>query len=893
MKTHFSCLWIAASFLFLPQAGRAQQDNTDLFRLHEFVDHIRTVSRLLPQEKVYLHFDNTGYFLGETIWFKAYVTSAGTLQSDPPSHVLYVELLNAEGYVVRTCKLPIQNGQAAGQIPLTGENMKSGFYEVRAYTRLQLNYDRETLFSRVFPIFDTPSQEGLYSEQRISPPHHKGQIPLMRESDYAVQTDLYRDTAKWETLFSQIKREIREQQVVPTTIEKRDRVSLEFYPEGGRLLRGIPCRTAFKATNQWGQNLQIAGVVCTAKGDTVSAFATRHLGMGELIYTPSDENTYARFRHDGKEYKIPLPRPDSTGCALRLKDLRNGQWELTLQRPDTSAYHGLLGLTIQCRGQLQRFQTFAFASGKLSHQMLLSAQRLPSGVQQITVFTPTGEILAERMAFVDQGEEIRFAVSRDRKFYNPLDSIGLQFHLTDVRGRGVETTFSLAVRDADTEIPTTYAQNARSNLLLCSDLKGFIEQPDYYFKSKDTLRRQHLDLLLLTQGYRRYAWKQMAGIKPFEAKHRVERYLLLDGSVHSLVRKKKEENISINMNLLTDDDRQMTGSCTTDSLGNFSIRLQDFYGKGELQLESRNAKGKRTEKWITLNRLFTPRGRKLTWYDTFIPDMKVEPMEAYLEMEKILKEPTREELKELEKEGTMLDEHSVTAHRRWEGFVTRNASIIYDIAEEEDRMEDAMKGYNEDLGYFLYRTNRYYNDGRYKGRKVIWYYVDVLPPDSVTGEQRYMHMGSLSNNEQAGFSWWMEKGFISTEDVESIAIVENTSLIYSLAPEVTIGGGFKGNEVLIYVKLNRFRHKREEPVGMRLTSFQGFSKPQAFFSPDYSQIALPDEQDYRRTLYWNPNVRTSPSGKANVRFFNNSTCRRLSINAEAVTSDGVAGSFAD
>ena len=45
-------------------------------RLQGFVSTLEQFGKALPQEKVYLHFDNTSYYVGDTIWFKAYVTLA-------------------------------------------------------------------------------------------------------------------------------------------------------------------------------------------------------------------------------------------------------------------------------------------------------------------------------------------------------------------------------------------------------------------------------------------------------------------------------------------------------------------------------------------------------------------------------------------------------------------------------------------------------------------------------------------------------------------------------------------------------------------------------------------------------------------------------------------------
>ena len=45
------------------------------------------VNQLFPQERVYLHFDNTAYYLGETMWFKAYVTSGLADEEKPQSQI--------------------------------------------------------------------------------------------------------------------------------------------------------------------------------------------------------------------------------------------------------------------------------------------------------------------------------------------------------------------------------------------------------------------------------------------------------------------------------------------------------------------------------------------------------------------------------------------------------------------------------------------------------------------------------------------------------------------------------------------------------------------------------------------------------------------------------------
>ena len=143
--------------------------------LMRFAGNIHQFNNIFPQEKVYLEFDNTAYFQGETIWFKAFVTHATTFKS-APSKVLYVDLVAPNGEVIRKQKHKIVGGQCDGAFRLldvgTSQSREkrgmvdypSGFYEIRAYTQNMLDFSREALFSRVIPVYTKPKLEGEYDE---------------------------------------------------------------------------------------------------------------------------------------------------------------------------------------------------------------------------------------------------------------------------------------------------------------------------------------------------------------------------------------------------------------------------------------------------------------------------------------------------------------------------------------------------------------------------------------------------------------------------------------------------------------------------------------------------------------------------------------------------------
>ena len=118
------------------------------------------------------------------------------------------------------------------------------------------------------------------------------------------------------------------------------------------------------------------------------------------------------------------------------------------------------------------------------------------------------------------------------------------------------------------------------------------------------------------------------------------------------------------------------------------------------------------------------------------------------------------------------------------------------------------------------------------------------------------------------------------DDYKSVYIAEKDIWTHHMVcPDLAVY-----NPVTIFLySIHAYRVKQR---GIRRTTFEGYAPAVEFYSPDYSLMApMPD---YRRTLYWNPNVKTDSKGEAKIEFYNNSTCRQLVISAEGITKDGRA-----
>ena len=139
------CLLLLSNILFLIGVyAQPLSRQEQLPPLLAYAIHANRFNALYPQEKIYLHFDNTAYFSGETMWFSANVVGA-TASDSAFSKVLYVELLSPTGVVLQQQKLKIEEGRCHGAFPLVDASVKeandmrgvlgypSGYYEVRAY----------------------------------------------------------------------------------------------------------------------------------------------------------------------------------------------------------------------------------------------------------------------------------------------------------------------------------------------------------------------------------------------------------------------------------------------------------------------------------------------------------------------------------------------------------------------------------------------------------------------------------------------------------------------------------------------------------------------------------------------------------------------------------------
>jgi len=490
--------------------------------------------------------------------------------------------------------------------------------------------------------------------------------------------------------------------------------------------------------------------------------------------------------------------------------------------------------------------------------------------------------LAQRLVFMNHNSQMRIEAKANKSTYSPFERVNLELTLSDNKGKPIETDLSLSVRDAATTPVNPFVDNIVTNLLLSSELKGYIQSPGYYFQDDDVQRKADLDLLMMIQGWTRYDWKRIVELDTTQFKHPYEQSLLIEGNAYTLSRKKAKEGLGVTM-ILKNDSISQHGSCITDKDGRFNMELADFNGKANLMIETKEDE-KRKEHVIRLDRVFAPviraygidEIRQPDWtiaLDTLSETIETKETESFADLDTITLSKSAVNIK-----SRLLPQVQVNAQRKAtdQDDGLRNASIAVNVEESLDRLLDrgewvpatALSAISEFIPYFSCSTE---SGARFKGKKTA-VLVDNKPLEEVAAA-----MGITDTN------------------VYNI-LFQFASIDLSL---LTIKEGF--DPMLEQFGMNPFDYeatlylytdpKRKVPIGIRNTTFYGYSLNKTFYSPPYDMLVMPDENDVRRTLYWDPYVKTDKNGKAKVTFFNNRSCKTININAETVTENGIIGTL--
>ncbi len=399
-----------------------------------------------PSELIYLQTSKGIYETGEDLWFKAYQLNSQSFAFSNQSQTLYLQMINNKDSIVWQEKYPVENGMVFGHVYVS-EKLADGDYFLEAYTRHSFHNDTT----------------GIISSCKVR-----------------IVKNIAHDNQQSEGV-------------------EKDCLRFNVFPEGGNLVSGLPSRVAFKATNGKGYPVEVKGALY--QDDTpVTLLESSHDGMGVFFFTPDTEKKYRIELEDGTCYSLPEIYPQGMTLSLSKQDKKNLEFFISQTEGSPAQEVCLVG---QVRGMI-----CCVAKGVLKDRLKIKmplSEFFYQGIAEFTLFNGDMQPVAERLVYVHPEKKLQINIEPDKKTYALREKATLKIKVTDGNGVPVKTNLGLSVFDKAYINPADPV-NILTHCYLSSQIRGKIHNPLYYFDEKNSDRKEALDLLLLTQGWRRYVW---------------------------------------------------------------------------------------------------------------------------------------------------------------------------------------------------------------------------------------------------------------------------------------------------------------------------------------------------------------------------------------------------
>jgi hypothetical protein len=816
----------------------------------------------LPHEKLYVHTDKGVYTVGEKVWFRAYLVDARNHRPRVLSRFVYVDLVDRRDSLVTRVKI-VERGDTAcfhGFLAIPA-SLPQGDYCLRGYSYYMQNEGDDFLFKKrlrvINPRDSRVETEVSYGEARggrytmsarftdgVGVPFDKAFVTHetdQSKGDFGKKTTRANEegwvNVRVDTAVRYVRFGFLDGDPFPFTRyvhvpRLNGDVDVQFFPEGGTLLSGIWQNVAFKAVGADGMPVEITGELFQ-DSVMIAALASRHDGMGvfRMPVSPGHRFSVVARLPSGEERRYDLPDASRTGVGVAV-EVSDSVITYQVMKGEEARLPEDLYVFVHSGGRVLGIEP---VDRLFRGQMFLES--FPEGIAHVSLVDGQGRVYSERLFFA-RGARPQVSLATDRTVYATRDRVML-----DVSAEAMTGSFSVAVTD-DSQVPVdSLEDNILSNLLLTSELKGYIHAPAYYFSDHPSASRD-LDLVMMTHGWRRFDLSRILneerGAKPYP----IERGQVVSGKVDNFWGKSSK---MANVILLSTSGIIRTGE--TDDAGRFLIDVA-FPDSTQFVLQAVSDRGRRSVS-VSVDD------------DPFLPPRYTFPRTL---------EAKRDEERFFRKYG--------------QNFYYENGEKVY-ILDEVIVVSRRQPTYHS----FYDRQARYYVDSaaiaEMRGFGVPEMIQQLLP-------------GVLLERDEDGteyFSHFGRRLYVQANDFE-----ETMDFLRSLHPEALLGmsmldaqqsfmffgeRGAGGALIISY----KFGFVPRSPGRPNIVPFMppGYQKLAQFYVPKYEVDSVRQEtrHDARRTIYWNPVVSLTPENdREQLSFYTADTPGSYSIILEGITAEG-------
>lgn len=507
------------------------------------------------KENIFVHTDKSAYLATEMLWLKVYCADGQDRAPMDISKVAYIDILDAQNRPVKQIKIALDGGFGSGAIYLPA-SLTSGNYTLRAYTNWMKNFEAAYYFAKTIAIINP----GIAA----TVPEPKGVAP-----------------------------------------------DIQFFPEGGTLINGVESKVACKVSGTDGLGLPYQAAIVNSRGDTLARFNSQAFGMAAFVLKVNINEQYnCIFTMEGGKITRSLPKVTMQGYAVHIKDTTGSAIALRIygnKHPGENMY-----LIVHNGQQIRQAMQLPAATG--GSTISIEKARLGPGINHLTLFNAEGLPVSGRMYFHPVGRLLHLNAATDQKVYRNRQRVEVHISSEDENKQPQESNLSMSVYKMS-PFQKEDQGSILSYLWLQSELKGTIEQPDYYFNDQTAGTIAALDNLMLINGWRKYPWDEALAGKPPVLKFLPE----MEGHLVA-GRVARPDGAPLYKNRVffsVPGTEPKLFNAETNADGQFLINVKNLYGRNEVVLQ---AGGQDTSSTIALDNAFSDQYSKRNT-PFFRPDM--------------------------------------------------------------------------------------------------------------------------------------------------------------------------------------------------------------------------------------------------------------------------------
>lgn len=738
-------------------------------------------------EKTFAQTDKEDYLAGEIIWWKLYCVDGIVHQPSLLSKLGYVELIDAQGKPALQAKAALDKGFGEGSffLPVT---LPSGDYELRAYTQWMKNDGAAYFFRKSVRI--------------INP---------------------FRNAAA----------------VLTPAAEPFD---IQFFPEGGKLIEGLPSRVAFQVKGK--QDPAKANItIVNGNGDTITHSSVLHDWIGSFNLTPAAQQQYKAIvtMPGGQQLTKTLPAPVPKGYAITVKD--DGKGPITVSIQTNTAGSSVL-LFAQTRQDIRFTRRQPINNGTAT--IIIGREEIGEGITQLTLFNEASEAVAERLLFKFPSKELHINIDSALPSYGTRERIHFNINST-VKGVGSAVNCSVSVTLLDSlYIPA--ASNSSAQFWLNADLQTPVKDPNWYFEQPIGQSFPAIDNLMLTQRWKRFDWPNILATAT-----RPTYTAELDGHIISarvLDETSGQPVSNIPVLLSVTGGKPQFYSTTSDANGWCYFDVHDYYGNGSLVLQVDKA---------------VSSGYRFQVASPFFEEKKSNLAAASYPLQVSL-------------------EKDLTAASF--AMQVRNTYSQDEISRFKAPLIDSLPFYgNQASVYPLDKYTRFTSM-----EEVLREYILEIAVRQREGKPQLLILDPTA------------KGFFFSEPLILLdGIPVSSSTILAVDPLLVQRIEVMGTRYLVgdylYDGVASFITYQANAASIKYDrnavsiEYDGLQLQREFYSPHYAPEteALKRKPDYRTTLYWEPQLKTSKEGKKAVEFFSGDIPGKYKVVVEGMNEQGQTG----